>query len=65
MITQKDLNDLIKKNKNFKMELTINGEYYNSNDFKSLENAFKTNYNDTITLKINGEIKVLNGVVLK
>jgi len=64
MITQNQLNKLIKENQNFKIELKINGEYYNSNDFKSLENAFKTGYNNTIDLKINGEIKVLNGVLI-
>jgi len=54
-------------NNKLNIEISINGEYYNINKdlTKYIYNAFKTNYNNTITLKINGEIKVLNGVLIK
>ena len=63
-ITEEQIKNLIKENSKWNIELSINGEYYLSNDFKSLKNAFKTGYNETITLKINGEVKVLNGILI-
>lgn len=64
IITQEDLLILINKYDSYNIDLKINGEYYKPSNIKAIANAFKSGYNDTITLKINGEINVLNGVLI-
>lgn len=64
MITKTELLNLISQHNFYNMDLKINGEFYKTSNIKAIENAFKNNYQDTINLKINGEIKVLNGEII-
>lgn len=64
MITQENFLKLINENKSL-CELKINGEYYNTKNLKAINNAFKSGYNKTISLKINGSLVIENGEVLK
>ena len=64
MITQQELLKLLNENKNLS-ELRINGEYYNYYDLKAIENAFKSGYNKTLSLKINGYLIIKNGELIK